>query len=197
MLAGLVWSDRLRAFFDGLVPPHSLYTLVGVLVLGVPPAGVAEVVVGLLGSGGLAYDNGRLFVTGGSGDVLALDSGSGAEIWRSAVKAPVRAAPTIAEGRVLVLAADNQLFALDAGTGAVQWRHAGVFEQAGILGGASPAATSGLVVAAYSSGEVFGLELASGVRVRSRRLGFPAWHPGDHVRVWVDGPVNVLAPEAD
>jgi outer membrane protein assembly factor BamB len=115
-----------------------------------------------LGSGGLAYDNGRLFVTGGSGDVLALDPGSGAEIWRSAVKAPVRAAPTIAEGRVLVLAADNQLFALDAGTGAVQWRHAGVFEQAGILGGASPAATSGLVVAAYSSGEVFGLELASG-----------------------------------
>ena len=63
---------------------------------------------------------------------------------------------------MLVLAADNQLFALDAGTGAVQWRHAGVFEQAGILGGASPAATSGLVVAAYSSGEVFGLELASG-----------------------------------
>ena len=33
--------------------------------------------------------------------------------------------------------------------------------------------------------------------MRSRRLGFPAWHPGDHVRVWVDGPVNVLAPEAD
>ena len=26
-----------------------------------------------------------------------------------------------------------------------------------------------------------------------RRLGFPAWHPGDHVRVWVDGPVTALA----
>ena len=28
----------------------------------------------------------------------------------------------------------------------------------------------------------------SGRRLRSRRLGFPAWHPGDHVRVWIDGP---------
>jgi outer membrane protein assembly factor BamB len=115
-----------------------------------------------LGSGGLAYDEGRLFVTGGGGAVLALDPGSGAEMWRSAVKAPVRSAPTVAGDRVLVLTADNQLFALDAATGAVRWRHAGVFEQAGILGGASPAATGGLAVAAYSSGEVFGLELASG-----------------------------------
>lgn len=115
-----------------------------------------------LGSGGLAYDDGRLLVTGGGGAVLALDPGSGAEMWRSAVKAPVRSAPTVADGRVLVLTADNQLFALDAATGAILWRHAGVFEQAGILGGASPAATSGLVVPAYSSGEVFGLELASG-----------------------------------
>ena len=37
------------------------------------------------------------------------------------------------------------------------------------------------------------LELESGRRLRSRRLGFPAWHPGDHVRVWVDGPVTALA----
>ena len=37
----------------------------------------------------------------------------------------------------------------------------------------------------------------AGVRLRSRRLGFPAWHPGDRVRVWIDGPVNALAPEDD
>ena len=35
----------------------------------------------------------------------------------------------------------------------------------------------------------------SGLRLRSRRLGFPAWHPGDRVRVWLDGPVNALAAE--
>ncbi|MTD44516.1 ATP-binding cassette domain-containing protein [Conexibacter sp. W3-3-2] len=36
------------------------------------------------------------------------------------------------------------------------------------------------------------LELDGGTRLRSRRPGFPAWHPGDRVKAWVDGPVTVL-----
>jgi len=36
------------------------------------------------------------------------------------------------------------------------------------------------------------LRLRSGQVVRSRRLGFPAWHPGDHIRAWVDGPADVM-----
>jgi iron(III) transport system ATP-binding protein len=36
------------------------------------------------------------------------------------------------------------------------------------------------------------LRLPSGQTVRSRRLGFPAWHAGDKVRVWIDGPTDVL-----
>jgi iron(III) transport system ATP-binding protein len=39
------------------------------------------------------------------------------------------------------------------------------------------------------------LRLRSGQIVRSRRLGFPAWHPGDHVRAWVDGPADVMPRE--
>jgi iron(III) transport system ATP-binding protein len=39
------------------------------------------------------------------------------------------------------------------------------------------------------------LRLPSGRTVRSRRLGFPAWHPGDRVRVWVDGPISALPPD--
>lgn len=36
------------------------------------------------------------------------------------------------------------------------------------------------------------LRLPSGQVIRSRRLGFPPWHPGDHVQVWIDGPTDVL-----
>ena len=36
------------------------------------------------------------------------------------------------------------------------------------------------------------LRLPSGRIVRSRRLGFPPWHPGDRVQVWIDGPTDVL-----
>jgi iron(III) transport system ATP-binding protein len=46
----------------------------------------------------------------------------------------------------------------------------------------------------YGHDQLVHLELIdSGLRLRSRRLGFPAWHPGDRVRVWVDGPVSALA----
>ena len=52
----------------------------------------------------------------------------------------------------------------------------------------------GVVVAReyYGHDQLVVVELPSGRRVRSRSIGFPIWHPGDHVRVWVDGPVNAL-----
>ena len=37
------------------------------------------------------------------------------------------------------------------------------------------------------------VELPSGRRLRSRSLSYPVWHPGDRVRVRLDGPVNVFA----
>jgi iron(III) transport system ATP-binding protein len=46
----------------------------------------------------------------------------------------------------------------------------------------------------YGHDQLLELELSDGARLRSRRLGFPAWHPGDHVRVWLDGPANAVAP---
>jgi len=45
----------------------------------------------------------------------------------------------------------------------------------------------------YGHDQMLELRLDSGRTVRARRLGFPAWHPGDRVRVWIDGPADVLA----
>jgi iron(III) transport system ATP-binding protein len=45
----------------------------------------------------------------------------------------------------------------------------------------------------YGHDQLLELRLPSGRVVRSRRLGFPAWHPGDRVRVWIDGPADVSA----
>jgi iron(III) transport system ATP-binding protein len=62
-------------------------------------------------------------------------------------------------------------------------------------GSPSPAAAEGVVVerSFYGHDQLVSVQLRSGLRLRSRRLGFPAWHPGDHVRVWIDGPVTALA----
>ena len=49
----------------------------------------------------------------------------------------------------------------------------------------------------FGHDQLLEVRLASGRVVRSRRLGFPAWHPGDHVRAWVDGPADLLPRESD
>jgi iron(III) transport system ATP-binding protein len=48
----------------------------------------------------------------------------------------------------------------------------------------------------YGHDQLLELRLPSGRAVRSRRLGFPAWHPGDRIKVWIDGPADVL-PRSD
>ena len=55
----------------------------------------------------------------------------------------------------------------------------------------------GVVVAReyYGHDQLVVVKLASGRRLRSRSMGFPIWHPGDRVRVWIEGPVNALAAE--
>ncbi len=112
--------------------------------------------------GGVAYADGRLFAATGYAEVMALDPANGSILWRKRVAGPVRGAPTVAGGRVLVLTLDNQLVALSASDGEIQWSHQGILETAGLLGAASPAADGALVVAPYSSGELFGLRPENG-----------------------------------
>jgi len=45
----------------------------------------------------------------------------------------------------------------------------------------------------YGHDQLVEVQLESGRRLRSRSVGFPIWHEGDRVRVWIDGPVNALA----
>ena len=111
---------------------------------------------------GIAADGGGVFVATARGEVAALDAGSGEVVWSTELDAPVRAAPTLAGRFVVVLTADNQTFALDAVNGTVLWTHQGFAEPSALLGGPSPAATGGLTVVPYSSGEVFGLVLETG-----------------------------------
>jgi hypothetical protein len=44
----------------------------------------------------------------------------------------------------------------------------------------------------YGHDQLVELRLPSGRTIRSRRLGFPAWHAGDRVHVWIDGPADIL-----
>jgi len=112
--------------------------------------------------GGLAFDNGRIFVTTGQGKVIAIDAATGKEIWKQSLGVPLRAAPKASNGRVYVVSVDNQLFALDAEKGTQLWSHRGINENAGFLASISPAISESIVIAPYSSGEIHALDSISG-----------------------------------
>ncbi len=112
--------------------------------------------------GGLAAEDGRVYASSGFGLLTALDAASGAEIWTGALRAPSRAAPSIAGGRIFVVTRENRTFAFNAATGEAGWNRQGLEQAAGILGGAGPAATDRVVIAPYSSGELTAYLAASG-----------------------------------
>jgi outer membrane protein assembly factor BamB len=112
--------------------------------------------------GGVSYDRGRLYVGTGYAQVIALEADTGKELWRQTLTAPVRAGPTVGAGRVFAVTVDNQVHALDIANGRRQWAHSGITETAGIYGSASPALEGNIVIAAFSSGEIFALRTDNG-----------------------------------
>lgn len=117
--------------------------------------------------GGVAYENGSVFVTSGFGFAAALDAATGEEKWRFEVGAPVRTPPTAHRDAVYFVSNVNEVFALEVASGAKQWSFQSFEEQARILSAASPAAAGDLVIAPFSSGEVVAF-LAGG--------GRPVWN---------------------
>ena len=136
------------------------------------PEGEDEGVIG----GGVSIDNGVVYATTGYGFVHAMSLQDGKEIWTRRIGIPVRGAPTASGGRVFIITYDNQMHALSAADGRTLWSHAGIPEDAGLIGAPSPAVGGGLVVVPYSSGELFALRLENGRMVwgdqliRTRRL---------------------------
>lgn len=123
-----------------------------------------------MNSGGIAFANGRIYVTTGFAEIIVLDASNGREIWRRTLNGPMRAAPTVFKGRVFVVTIANELHALDAKDGRTLWSHVGIAETAGLLGGASPAADGSVVITPYSSGEIVALRHENGRVVWSDTL---------------------------
>ncbi len=112
--------------------------------------------------GGVAALGNRVYISTGYAEVMALDAKTKRLLWRRAVPGPVHSPPTVADGRVFAVTVDNELVVLAADDGRVLWTHNGLPETAGLLGGSSPAVEGDIVVVAYSSGEIFALQVANG-----------------------------------
>lgn len=112
--------------------------------------------------GGVAVEAGRVYVSTGRGDLLALDAGSGKILWRTWLGAPARSAPTVAAGRVYLSTIDDRMLALDAEHGGKLWSYQAQAATTAVLGEPAPAYADGLVIGGFASGDLVALRAESG-----------------------------------
>lgn len=112
--------------------------------------------------GGLAFDNGKLYVATGRGNAIALEAATGKELWKINLTIPLRAAPKVSNGKVYYISVDNQTFALDAEKGTQVWNQRGINESAGFISSISPAVNDAVLIVPYSSGEIHAIDTLSG-----------------------------------
>ena len=120
--------------------------------------------------GGLAAENGRLYVANGYGVVTALDPQSGKAIWTKSLGIPVRASPTAFGDRLYVITIDGRFFALSGIDGTEAWSARGLPQTASLMSSASPAVDSDVVVVPYPSGDIMAFKLSDGSTAWSENL---------------------------
>lgn len=120
--------------------------------------------------GGVAYGEGRVYVTTGTGEVAALDATNGSQVWKVKPAGPLRGSPTIAFNAIYVMTQDNQIHALDPADGKQQWAKAASSGQTGVFGVAAPSAGQGTVIGGFSTGELIAYRYENGREVWSDAL---------------------------
>lgn len=113
--------------------------------------------------GGLAYEAGRVFVTTGYGELVALDAGSGGILWRQRVNAAIGGGPAVENGVVYVAARDSTGWAVRAADGKLLWQTSGNPSSSGVMGVAAPAVAGNTVVFPFSSGQLLGADTQTGL----------------------------------
>lgn len=120
--------------------------------------------------GGLAADNGRLYVATGYGTLSALDPKTGKVVWTKNQGAPMRAAPTAVGDRVFIITTDGRAMAIAGSDGSELWTAKGLPEQASLIASPSVAVDGDVVVVPFSSGELLGLKLGTGEQIWTESL---------------------------
>ena len=117
--------------------------------------------------GGLAYENGRLYVTTGFGRLHVLDAATGREIWEQEFDAPVAGTPTVRGDFVYVSSRNSRAVAVRKDNGRLHWEQPGAPGGPVAAGGAGPAVTDTIALFPFGSGEIVAVLRNGGQRLWS------------------------------
>jgi outer membrane protein assembly factor BamB len=118
-----------------------------------------------------ALADGRLYAADLEGNVVALQAGTGAELWRVETGLRFTGGPGVAEGTVVVGSLDGDVVALNPDDGAERWR-AKVSSE--VIATPAPAVGNGLAVVRANDGRVFAFSLTDGERRWIYDRGLPS-----------------------
>ncbi len=128
----------------------------------------------------------RAFVSGGvggtddlvalgteRGEVIALNSATGAEVWRAQVSSEVLAAPAVGADVVALQTVDGKLVVLDRGTGERLWSYDTQVPVLTLRGTGSPVIVGGFIVAGFANGRLAMLSAEQGNVIWEQRVMLP------------------------
>lgn len=121
--------------------------------------------------GGLAYHDGRLYVSTVSGELVVLDAKTGGVIWRKRLDVPAAGAPAVEGNSVYVVLRNGTAWAMDAADGKIRWQGAGTPSQSGVVGGGAPAVAGDRVILPFESGDVSAYFARSGQQLWASGVG--------------------------
>ncbi|WP_299352843.1 PQQ-like beta-propeller repeat protein [uncultured Shimia sp.] len=119
--------------------------------------------------GGLAYADGKLYVTTGFGRLEAVNPKTGATLWEQRLESIGSGTPTVYGNLVYLVSGDERGWAINTETGKVEWQVNSVPSVTNVQSPAAPAVNDRLVVFPFGSGEL---------QATFRRGGLRLWDAG-------------------
>ena len=128
-----------------------------------------------------------VFVGTLKGQIVALDSNTGEEVWRAKVPSEVLAPPVSNGDVVVVQTQDDRIFGLDADTGKRLWISENTPAVLTLRGTSAPLVTSNLAIAGLSTGKVIALDINNGAPVWQQKVALPKGNSELERMIDIDG----------
>ncbi len=114
-------------------------------------------------SGGVAMDNGQVFVGTLSGYAVALSAQDGSELWRTSLSSEILSAPRSNGEIVVVHCYDGRIYGLRHDTGEKVWEHETQNPRLTLRGSSSPLMLNGLAIIGTAGGKMLALDAETGI----------------------------------
>ncbi|MCM2561228.1 PQQ-like beta-propeller repeat protein [Lutimaribacter sp. EGI FJ00015] len=104
--------------------------------------------------GGIAYDDGRVYVSSGYGLMTVLEAETGAVVWQQKLEATGSGTPTVAGDLVYLVSGDDTAWAIEKDNGRIRWQLSAAPDVDNVLGGPAPALTDQFVIFSFGAGDL-------------------------------------------